>query len=106
MSVARTNLAEYVQLETNLTDKLGVSLDARHEDYSVFGTTTSGALSARFDFTDTFALRGSASTGFRAPTCKKPIPTLRFLRSRLRSEERRVGKECVSTCRSRWSPYH
>src|SRR3546814_20911391 len=25
---------------------------------------------------------------------------------RLRSEERRVGKECVGTCRSRWSPYH
>src|SRR3546814_5185643 len=25
---------------------------------------------------------------------------------RWRSEERRVGKECVSTCRSRWSPYH
>src|SRR3546814_14466520 len=29
----------------------------------------------------------------------------RLSRSR-RSEERRVGKECVSTCRSRWSPYH
>src|SRR3546814_5430835 len=29
----------------------------------------------------------------------------RGLRTR-RSEERRVGKECVSTCRSRWSPYH
>src|SRR3546814_15053392 len=27
-------------------------------------------------------------------------------RARLRSEERRVGKECVSTCRSRWSPSH
>src|SRR3546814_4758370 len=27
-------------------------------------------------------------------------------RSLARSEERRVGKECVSTCRSRWSPYH
>src|SRR3546814_1182394 len=26
--------------------------------------------------------------------------------TRYRSEERRVGKECVSTCRSRWSPYH
>src|SRR3546814_8342503 len=26
--------------------------------------------------------------------------------SKQRSEERRVGKECVSTCRSRWSPYH
>src|SRR3546814_17418316 len=25
---------------------------------------------------------------------------------RVRSEERRVGKECVSTCRSRWTPYH
>src|SRR3546814_14440081 len=30
-----------------------------------------------------------------------------FQRFRIvRSEERRVGKECVSTCRSRWSPYH
>src|SRR3546814_2319367 len=31
---------------------------------------------------------------------RAPFPYLR------RSEERRVGKECVSTCRSRWSPYH
>src|SRR3546814_20115093 len=30
----------------------------------------------------------------------------RFLLASFRSEERRVGKECVSTCRSRWSPYH
>src|SRR3546814_19669528 len=29
-----------------------------------------------------------------------------IISSGLRSEERRVGKECVSTCRSRWSPYH
>src|SRR3546814_7397453 len=28
------------------------------------------------------------------------------IRTAVRSEERRVGKECVSTCRSRWSPYH
>src|SRR3546814_1743866 len=32
--------------------------------------------------------------------------TGREVRAELRSEERRVGKECVSTCRSRWSPYH
>src|SRR3546814_12910370 len=32
--------------------------------------------------------------------------TRRFLGDVRRSEERRVGKECVSTCRSRWSPYH
>src|SRR3546814_2336811 len=30
----------------------------------------------------------------------------RYLSPGARSEERRVGKECVSTCRSRWSPYH
>src|SRR3546814_13478367 len=29
-----------------------------------------------------------------------------FISFMCRSEERRVGKECVSTCRSRWSPYH
>src|SRR3546814_5861199 len=29
-----------------------------------------------------------------------------LLLKQTRSEERRVGKECVSTCRSRWSPYH
>src|SRR3546814_10985254 len=36
------------------------------------------------------------------------IPPNTALREALtrRSEERRVGKECVSTCRSRWSPYH
>src|SRR3546814_19225001 len=33
-------------------------------------------------------------------------PTLRIWASDIRSEERRVGKACVSTCRSRWSPYH
>ena len=29
-----------------------------------------------------------------------------YVKDGQRSEERRVGKECVSTCRSRWSPYH
>src|SRR3546814_11138564 len=34
------------------------------------------------------------------------VPYAAFLALGLRSEERRVGKECGSTCRSRWSPYH
>src|SRR3546814_1937138 len=38
------------------------------------------------------------------PTSVQAIAELKELG--LRSEERRVGKECVSTCRSRWSPYH
>src|SRR3546814_14764361 len=33
-------------------------------------------------------------------------PSLLLREAALRSEERRVGKECVSTCRSRWSAYH
>src|SRR3546814_18878562 len=33
-------------------------------------------------------------------------PSWRLDETYVRSEERRVGKECVSTCRSRWSPYH
>src|SRR3546814_1214731 len=36
----------------------------------------------------------------------RPILRNRQIKSSNRSEERRVGKECVSTCRSRWSPYH
>ena len=34
------------------------------------------------------------------------VSTRRYARSLQRSEERRVGKECQSVCRSRWSPYH
>src|SRR3546814_9026973 len=34
------------------------------------------------------------------------LSILASILSNQRSEERRVGKECVSTCRSRWSPYH
>jgi len=67
VNAARHDVAEYLDFETNLTDKLGASLAVRHEDYSDFGNTTSGSLSARYDFTDSFALRGSASSGFRAP---------------------------------------
>src|SRR3546814_11438411 len=49
---------------------------------------------------------------FGQPPHRKPkqvesaMPASRLSKRRGRSEERRVGKECVSTCRSRWSPYH
>src|SRR3546814_5658768 len=44
------------------------------------------------------ALEGSMDAYGRVPGVKEMVV--------VRSEERRVGKECVSTCRSRWSPYH
>ncbi|MBD8897951.1 TonB-dependent receptor [Rhodanobacter sp. DHG33] len=68
VDAARHDVAEYLDFETNLTDKLGASLAVRHEDYSDFGNTTSGSVSLRYDFTDSFALRGTAGTGFRAPS--------------------------------------
>src|SRR3546814_12412803 len=40
------------------------------------------------------------------PLPQAPCPWGRPIPASRRSEERRVGKECVSTCRFRWSPYH
>src|SRR3546814_19949613 len=40
------------------------------------------------------------------PTLPDGVTRLDVVRNRTRSEERRVGNECVSTCRSRWSPIH
>src|SRR3546814_3500774 len=40
------------------------------------------------------------------PTAGVDVELRRDMWRQIRSEERRVGKECVSTCRSRWSPYH
>src|SRR3546814_10098506 len=46
--------------------------------------------------------RGRSSAERLATTCQ----SLSVQKRPFRSEERRVGKECVSTCRSRWSQYH
>src|SRR3546814_14238592 len=42
----------------------------------------------------------------KAPDCEGQEADVGVDYAAVRSEERRVGKECVSTCRSRWSPYH
>ena len=60
--------AAYVDVVIQPMEKLRLDLAGRYEDYSDFGDTTVGKLSARYEITDTFALRGTASTGFRAPT--------------------------------------
>src|SRR3546814_19210439 len=48
----------------------------------------------------------SASSEMTLCSCAVKASAVLFGRLIRRSEERRVGKECVSTCRSRWSPYH
>src|SRR3546814_15749585 len=52
------------------------------------------------------ALALAPQLGARARPVAHPAAGQRLHQGLARSEERRVGKECVSTCRSRWSPYH
>lgn len=61
----------YADLEVPVTDRLTLGGAARFESYSDFGETLTGKLSARYDFTPEFALRGSISTGFRAPSLQQ-----------------------------------
>ncbi len=67
----RDAVGVYIDLEANLTDALLVSAAARAESYSDFGDTATGKLSARYDFNDMFALRGSVQNGFRAPSLQQ-----------------------------------
>jgi iron complex outermembrane recepter protein len=64
----RANYAAYLDLEADVTENLLLGAAVRFEDFDDFGTTTNGKLSARWQITPDFAVRGSASTGFRAPT--------------------------------------
>lgn len=61
----------YADVEAQVTDRLLVGIAGRGEHYSDFGSTATGKLSARYDVTDWFALRGTASTGFRAPSLQQ-----------------------------------
>ncbi len=63
----RNSYALYVDAETRFADKFLIGGAVRFEDYSDFGNTTTGKLSLRYDFTETFAVRGTVATGFRAP---------------------------------------
>jgi iron complex outermembrane receptor protein len=68
-SWSRSNYAVYGDLERNSGDgKWTLGLAVRFEDFEDFGTTTNGKVSGRYKVNDTFQLRGSFSTGFRAPT--------------------------------------
>ena len=64
----RTNTAVYVEADFEPIDPLVLSLALRSEDFSDFGSTTNYKGAANFALTDELKLRGSYSTGFRAPT--------------------------------------
>lgn len=63
----RDNEAVYADFEAE-KGKLLLGVAARFENFSDFGSTINGKVSARFQITDGIAIRGAASTGFRAPS--------------------------------------
>lgn len=64
----RSNIAVYTEVEADITDQLTLGAAVRYEDFESFGDTTNYKVAGRFAVTDTFAIRGSFNTGFRAPT--------------------------------------
>jgi iron complex outermembrane receptor protein len=67
-SRSRHNFAGYVELDTDPLPGLTTTVAARYEDYSDFGSTFNAKFAARYEVVDGFALRGSISNGFRAPS--------------------------------------
>ncbi len=66
---SRPNFAAFLDLEADISDRWVVGAATRYENYyENFGSTLTGKLAALFRATDRISLRGTVSTGFRAPT--------------------------------------
>lgn len=68
---ARHNVSAYAELDAEISDAFTVQAAGRYEDYSDFGSDFNGKLAARFELVRGFAVRGAASTGFRAPSLQQ-----------------------------------
>jgi iron complex outermembrane receptor protein len=75
-SNSRHNESLYANLEAEVTKQFSASAALRHERYSDFGNTTSAKGSARYAFNDAVSLRGTASSGFRAPSLAQQFYTI------------------------------
>lgn len=65
---ARDNVALYVDVAAQPVEGLKLDGAVRYEDYSDFGSKVTYKATGRYDFSEMFALRGTISSGFRAPT--------------------------------------
>jgi len=65
---SRNSVGLYADVEGELFDRWLIALAGRFENFSDFGTNVTGKIATRFKITRNIALRGSASTGFRAPS--------------------------------------
>jgi iron complex outermembrane receptor protein len=68
VDVSRDAVGAYLDLESDITDRFQAGIAARVEDYSDFGSSVDGKISGRYELTDSFAVRGTVGTGFRAPS--------------------------------------
>lgn len=68
---SRRSVSGYVDLEAQVTEAFLIDVAVRGEHYSDFGDTANGKVSARYDVAPWFALRGTVSTGFRAPSLQQ-----------------------------------
>lgn len=64
----RTVAGAFIDLESDITEKLLVNVAARFENYSDFGTNAAAKLAVRYKFAEAFVVRGALSNGFRAPS--------------------------------------
>lgn len=67
IEASRYNLAAYLDAEVDIIKPLTIGVAGRFENYSDFGSTLTGKFSARYAIIESLAIRGSISTGFRAP---------------------------------------
>jgi iron complex outermembrane receptor protein len=74
----RSNLSLYTDVELDITKNFMLSGAVRFEKYSDFGSTINGKLASRIKITDNINLRGSLSTGFRAPSLAQSYYGLHF----------------------------
>ena len=65
---SRNNVSVYVDVEQDFTKKFMAAAALRYENYSDFGGTLNYKLATRYKITDEISVRGSASSGFRAPS--------------------------------------
>lgn len=68
---SRDNIAAYIDLDQQITPRWDVDIAGRFEHYSDVGTTWSGKIATRYELFRGFALRGSFSNGFRAPSLQQ-----------------------------------
>ncbi len=76
VNTTRTNVGVYVDVESDLTERLLLTTALRYENYSDFGSNLSGKFAGRFKVTEGVALRGSINRGFRAPSLQQTFTSV------------------------------